>query len=391
MPVDPVTAVPVGRELDERFANAQTWIGRREYRLVRITDEAGRVDWGECWGPVAGDREVVAGFLAPRLVGRDPEAIAAIHENLRFAPVGLPLRRPGARARGVDLALFDLAGRRLDRSAAVLLGGRRRDAVRAYATGGFWPDAADRETVIDAVAEARGHVDAGFDALKLKIGTERNLPFGGPETDLALVRAVREAVGPDVTLFADADCAYDRPDARRVGRGLADLGVGFVEEPVAPTERAASARLNRTLDVPVAGGESWAVRETLADRLDRGCVGVVQPEVTSAGGLTAAPRVVELATAAGVRPVHRVFGSAVAVAASLQLLATRPTPPAPRLEFDRTPPAVRGARGRSDRERRPAGVDPRGAGAGDRARSRRDRAGPDRLSDPVRGRRGRWA
>lgn len=343
MPIDAVTAVPIGRELDERFANAQKWIGRREYCLVRITDEVGRVGWGECWGPVAGNREVVEEFLAPRLVGRDSEAIAAIHDDLRFA-----LRSayhsavPAGALGGVDLALFDLAGRRLDRSAAVLLGGRRRDAVQAYATGGFWPDAADRETLIDAVvAAARGHVDAGFDALKLKIGTERNLPFGGPETDLALVRAVREAVGPDVTLFADANCAYDSPDARRVGRGLADLAVGFFEEPVAPTERAAYARLNRTLDVPVAGGESWAVRETLADRLDRGCVGVVQPEVTSAGGLTAARRVVELATAAGVRPVPHVFGSAVALAASLQLLATLPAPPAPRLEFDRTPNPLR--------------------------------------------------
>ncbi|WP_144798997.1 mandelate racemase/muconate lactonizing enzyme family protein [Halorubrum depositum] len=340
MEIRSVEAVPLRRELDERFANAQKWISSREYCLVRIETADGAVGWGECWGPIAGTRETVDDRVAPLLRGRDAREVESIHEDLVF-----DLRSayhstvPAGVVSGVDLALWDLRGKAAGASVATLLGGARRDAVPAYATGHFWPpvdEFAELEAAV--VAEAQSHVEAGFDALKMKIGTERHFGWG-PEADVKLVRAVREAVGDDVALMADANHAYDLPAARRVADGLAALDVRFFEEPLPPDRTEAYARLNRDADVPIAGGECWALAPEFRRVVDAGAVDVLQPDVTSAGGLTSARRAAETADAAGVATYPHVFGSAVALAASLQLLATLPG--SPRLEFDRTPNPIR--------------------------------------------------
>ncbi|MBB6644849.1 mandelate racemase/muconate lactonizing enzyme family protein [Halobellus ruber] len=340
MEIRTIDAVPLRRELDERFANAQKWITHREYCLVRIETADGAVGWGECWGPIAGTRELIEERIAPLLRGRDPTAVESIHEDLVF-----DLRSayhstvPAGAVSGVDLALWDLRGKAAGTAVATLLGGKRRESVPAYATGHFWPPADDFDAVRESVvAEARSHVDAGFDALKLKIGLERHFGWG-PEYDLELVRSVREAVGDDVTLMADANHAYDLPAARRVADGLGAVDAAFFEEPLSPDRIDAWARLNLGSPVPIAGGECWAFAPEFRRAANAGAADVLQPDVTSAGGLTSARRAAEIGDAAGVATYPHVFGSAVALAASLQLIATLPG--SPRLEFDRTPNPIR--------------------------------------------------
>ncbi|ESS07340.1 MAG: L-alanine-DL-glutamate epimerase related enzymes of enolase superfamily [uncultured archaeon A07HB70] len=343
MAIETVEAIPLRRDLGERFANAQKWIDSREYCLVRVVDESGTEGWGECWGPVAGNREVIEEYVGPWLRGRDPQAVESIHDDLRYR-----LRSsyhsyvPVSALSGVDIALWDLKGKRLGTSVARLLGGHTRSEVRAYATGHFWPDVDSFEAVRESVvAEAEGHVDAGFDALKNKIGLERIFPDRGRAADVELVRSIREAVGDDVRLMTDANHAYDPGDARWVGERLADLDVHFFEEPVVPRDKRGYARLNEALEVSLAGGECWAFLDEFDECLDRGCVDYLQPDVTSAGGLTTMRRVADLARARNAGLYPHVFGSAVALAASLQLLATLPDVPEPMLEFDRTPNPIR--------------------------------------------------
>lgn len=340
MEIRHVDAVPLRRELDERFANAQKWIGSREYCLVRIETADGAVGWGECWGPIAGTRELIDDRVAAFLRGRAAEHVESIHTDLvHDLRSAYHSTVPAGAVSGVDLALWDLRGEAAGTSAATLLGGKRRDTVPAYATGHFWPPADEFETVREAVvSEAESHVDAGFDALKVKIGTERHFGWG-PEYDVELVRAVRGAVGDDVALMADANHAYDLPAARRVADGLADLDVEFLEEPLPPDRLDAYARLTANSEVPVAGGECWAFAPEFRRVADVGAADLLQPDVTSAGGLTSARRAAEIADAAGLATYPHVFGSAVALAASLQLLATLPG--SPRLEFDRTPNPIR--------------------------------------------------
>ncbi len=339
MEITGVEAVPLRRKLDERFANAQKWIDSREYCLVRIETADGIVGWGECWGPVAGNREILEDYAAPWLIGRSVDGLERIHDELTFK-----LRSsyhsfvPASVVSGIDIALWDAYGKSTGRSVSRLLGGRIRDEVRAYATGHFFRDVDEFETLRSIIVEeARGHVDAGFTALKQKIGLSRHFPWGAEE-DLELVRAVREEVGDEIELMADANHAYDLATAKRVASGLEDLDVHFFEEPVRP-EIEYYAKLVDDVTVPIASGESWAFQHEFNQALSKNVVDYVQPDVTSAGGLTSTGRIATLADAENVQCVPHAFGSAIAIAASLQVIAT--IPGEPMLEFDRTPNPIR--------------------------------------------------
>lgn len=340
MEVESVEAIPLHRDLGERFANAQKWRSSREYCLVRVTADDGTVGWGECWGPVAGNRELVEETVGPWLEGRDPRNVEAVHDELKtLLATKFHSFCPASVVSGVDIALWDLYGKAVGEPVSRLLGGRVRDDVRAYATGHFWPPVDDFEALrASVVEEAKGHVDAGFDALKNKIGLRSQFGWG-VEKDVELVAAIREAVGDDVRLMTDANHAYDVGEARKVARGLADLDVHFFEEPIPPEHVDQYARLNDGVDVSLAGGECWAFAHEFDRVLDAGAVDYVQPDVTSAGGITSTRRVVTAAEAQNVQPLPHVFGTAVALAASLQVLATLRGDTM--LEFDRSPNPIR--------------------------------------------------
>jgi D-galactarolactone cycloisomerase len=305
---------------------------------VRVESE-GLCGWGECWGPIAGNREIIERVIAPWLRGRDPAHPESIHDDLVTLLRGkYHSHIPWGAGAGIDVALWDLLGKREGKPISALLGGGRRESVRAYATGGFWPRVETFETVRESVvAEARAHVDRGFGALKTKIGLHRHFGWGW-QRDIELVRAIRDAVGPEVRLMADANHAYDVATARQVGRALADLDLVFFEEPIPPETIEGYTRLQRDVEVPIAAGECWSP-EQFDRAIETGAVGYVQPDVTSTGGLTPARRVLTAAQARSVQALPHVFGSAVALAASLQLLAT--IRGHPMLEFDRTPNPIR--------------------------------------------------
>ncbi len=335
--IEHVEAVGVEAPLEEPFGYAQAWVETRTATLVRIEASDGTVGWGECWGPVAGTRETVESVLAPHVLGEDPREVERLYD--RLYDVGRATYQtvvPLPAISGIDLALWDLAGKLRDEPVATLLGGRRREAARPYATGHYFPKTDDVESVYEkVVAEAEANADA-LGAVKLKTGL--SLLGYGPAEDVELVRRVREAIGPDVTVMVDANYAYDRTDARRVGRALEDEDVHWFEEPVVPEDIDGYARLAETLDVPVAGGECHTPAEF--DRLfERGGLDVAQPDVCIVGGLTPARRIARRAHDHGVPLVPHVWGTSVALAASLQLIATLPTEPW--LEFDRSPNPLR--------------------------------------------------
>ena len=340
MYVSDVEAIPLHRELDGRFANAQKWIDSREYCLVRITTNEGVVGWGECWGPTSGNQEIIEEYVAPWLIGRDPRNVEQIHDELHFKlQSSYHSYVPVSVISGVDIALWDCYGRSLDTSVGRLLGGKRRDSVPAYATGHFFPDVETLDHFIETVIqEARGNVANGFEALKVKIGVSRHFPWG-IDADLEIMSAIRDEVGDEVRLMADANHAYDVADARRVARRLEDLDVYFFEEPVEPQFIKDYATLNQEVDIPIAGGECWAFAHEFDRIFEQEAVSYAQPDVTSAGGITSMRRIASLADANNIQTLPHVFGSVVALAASLQILST--IPGKPMVEFDRTPNPIR--------------------------------------------------
>jgi D-galactarolactone cycloisomerase len=179
--------------------------------------------------------------------------------------------------------------------------------------------------------------------MKLKVG------FGIDE-DVRVTRAVRDAIGPDVALMIDANHAYDAVAAIRLGRRVEALDIGWFEEPVPPEDIAGHREVKAALAIPIASGECeftrFGFRELLASR----AVDIVQPDTCSAGGLSECKKIADMAAAHGVRYTPHVWGTGIATAAALQLLAVLPslTPPSlkpiePMLEFDRTEHPIRAA------------------------------------------------
>lgn len=327
-------------ELETAFESASMRFTRRQHILVEIVCDDGTTGWGECLGPVLPNAAVVKA-CAPHLIGRDPLDTEIIWQTLYHL-----MRDQGQRGlavtglSGIDIALWDIKGKHFGVPVSVLLGGRLRESVRAYATGSFRRDGVDRVT--DNAEECAGHIAAGFHAVKIKIGFD-------PKEDLEVIAAVRDAIGPDARLMVDANHGYDVLEAIEVGKTAARYDVDWFEEPVIPEQLSAYRAVRAGQPIPVAGGETWHGRFAFKEPLETRCVDIAQPDLCGTGGFTEMRRVADLAALSGVRLVPHVWGTAVQIAASLQFMASllpdppRPKPLEPILEFDRTPNPFRQA------------------------------------------------
>jgi D-galactarolactone cycloisomerase len=320
-------------KLEVAFESASMRFDRRMHILVEVICDDGTVGWGECLGPARPNAAVVEAYK-PWLIGQNPLETEKIWATCYNA-----LRDQGQRGltvtalSGIDIALWDIKGKHFGVPVSTLLGGRFRDSVRAYATGSFKRDGVDR--VQDNAEEMAGHAAAGFHAAKVKIG------FGVAE-DLEVIRAVREAIGPDMRLMIDANHGYDPIEAIRLGKAAADYDIDWFEEPVTPEHLAAYRDVRAGQPIPVAGGETWHTRWGFREPLETRCVDIAQPDLCGVGGFTEAKRVADLASVHNVRVVPHVWGTAVHLAAALQFMASmvpnpvRVNPIEPIMEFDRT-------------------------------------------------------
>jgi len=326
--------------LSDPFQSAFSQFDARLHCLVEIVCEDGTVGWGECLGPARLNAAAVAA-MAPLVVGRDPDGIEPLWLHLynQFRDQGQAGVCITALS-GIDVALWDIKGKRLGRPVHDLLGGAFRTAVPAYATGGFRRIGGDRPAYL--AEETAGYVAEGFGAVKIKIG------FGVAE-DTAAIAAVREAIGSDVQLMIDANHGYDRVEAIALGNAVARYDIGWFEEPVTPEDLEGYVRVRACQPIPVAGGETWYTRWGFRRAIALDAADVLQPDVCGVGGLGEAKRVAEMASAFGIRLVPHVWGTGVAVAAALHYLAILPDAPPrhearqPMLEFDQTPNPFRQA------------------------------------------------
>jgi len=320
-------------ELATPFASASMRFSRRTHCLVEIVCEDGTTGWGECLGPALPNAAIVAAY-AGWLLDADPLETEKLWLTLYNA-----LRDQGQRGlavtalSGIDIALWDIKGKHFGVPVSTLLGGRFRGSVRAYATGSFKRDGVDR--VADNAAEMLAHREAGFHAGKIKIGF-------GVEEDLQVIRAVREAVGPQMRLMVDANHGYDVLEAISFGRRAEELDLDWFEEPVVPEQLGAYRAVREGQPIPVAGGETWHTRWGMREPIETRAVDIVQPDLAGTGGFTEARRIADLAALHGVRLVPHVWGTAIHIAAALQFMAALPpnppreNPVEPILEFDRT-------------------------------------------------------
>ncbi|MEO0359726.1 MAG: mandelate racemase/muconate lactonizing enzyme family protein [Pseudomonadota bacterium] len=322
--------------VDRRFAFSQAWVEERVGLVLEVRTDDGLTGWGDAYGPPQPIAAVIDCFYAPRLIGRDPLAGEAIWEDLYNAirdhgQRGLAIQALSA----VDIALWDLRGKAYGQPIHRLMGGPIRTEVEAYATGLYRRDDDPARNRALLIEEAEGYLDAGFRAMKTKVG------FGFRE-DIALVEALRGAIG-DAALFVDANHGCDLIEAKRLARAMEPLDIGWFEEPVAPEDLSAYAELRAFTSIPIAGGECSFTRHDFRRILEARAMDVVQPDTAACGGLTEAKKIADLAAAHGARHQPHVWGTGIGLAAAMQLLAVLPTAAQgfgarhPLLEYDCTP------------------------------------------------------
>ena len=327
--------------LSQPFAYSRAWYDTRTAMLLEVETDTGLIGWGECYGPARMTAAVVDS-VAPWLIGEDP-----LRTDVLWQMVYSRLRDHGQKGvviqglSGIDIALWDIKGRHFGVPVHQLLGGAQRTEVQAYATGLYRRKSGDPLRYL--AEEAARYAAEGFKAVKLKVG------FGVDE-DVAVTRSVREAIGPDVALMVDANHAYDAVAAISFGRRIEKYEIGWFEEPVPPEDLAGYRSVKAALSIPIAGGECEFTRFGFRDLLASHALDIVQPDTCAAGGLSECKKIADMAEAFGVRYNPHVWGTGIAIAASLQLLAVLPphTPPSlkpaePLLEFDRTEHPIRQA------------------------------------------------
>lgn len=213
----------------------------------------------------------------------------------------------------LDIALWDIAGKRAGKPVADLLGGARRDGLRCYGTHPLG------ETPEESAENARALVESGFGAVKF------GWPPLGPDADRdeVIVRALRDAVGPDVDLLIDGGMAWDVPTAIARAARFEPYGLFWLEEPLPAYDMSGYAALRKSASMPIAAGEMAASQAEFSALVTGGCVDILQIDV-SRTGLTVGTRIARFAAAHGVGVVNHSYSHVINSAASLHLMAAAP-------------------------------------------------------------------
>jgi len=305
--------------IDTRVVNAEM----RNWVFVRVeTDQPGVYGWGEAtleWKT----RGVVGAVedLCPLLIGRDPRDIEQAvrvmkkHSFWRLGAIGM------SAVSGIEIALWDIAGKVLGVPVWRLLGGQVRDKVRVYTHLGMGDMRAVYETSDEGplVERAREVVERGYRAFKAVIipYTHYHAPLPAVDKVARLMGALRDAVGPEVEIMVDfhgrpasAAAALAYIEALRPARPM------FVEEPLPPGETAGLRAVAAHAKVPLATGERLIDRVEFHDLLAARAVDIVQPDICHCGGLLEAKKIAAMAEAVsvGVAP-HNPLGPIAGVAA----------------------------------------------------------------------------
>ena len=339
MKITKITSHVLGYDLPETLGYSQQYYKKRTSHIVEVETDEGVTGWGECFGPgniAFANKGIVEKVIQPIVLGMqalDRDVIWHKVYNLMrdHGQKGMPLQALS----GVDIALWDIAGKAANLPLYKMIGGAHRDKVEVYGYGMMLRPENIKSLISRFKEESAEIKEMGFKALKMKVGV-------GPKDDIKLIEAVRGGIGDNFRFMVDANHGYTTHDALYVGRAMEEFSPYWFEEPVAPEDLDGYRELRAALRVNISGGEAefnrWGWRKLLESRgLD-----IAQPEVCALGGVSEYLRVLALCHSHFTPVVNHVWGSAIAVAVNLHLLAAMPPLPGglfpwePMLEFDTT-------------------------------------------------------
>ena len=230
---------------------------------------------------------------------------------------------------GIDMAIWDIMGKTVNKPVHKLLGGSYTDKVRAYASA-LMPE--NTETIKKMVETYAGQ---GFTAIKFGWG-----PLGyDKHFDIELIKAARQSAGDHVEIMIDIGKRYRLKEAIYVAKALEQLNIYWLEEPLPAEDYIGYKRLTESTTMRIATGEEESGRLAFARLINETHVDVIQPDLSRCGGLTEAKKIATMAADQNILCVPHAFKTGVLVAASIQLIAA--IPHAPFLEFSVTESAIR--------------------------------------------------
>jgi len=293
---------------------------RMSFLFVKVTTDDGRVGWGEACDSYGCSyasvlATAVTDVFAPLLVGEDLVAVDPLADRLRlFTRRRLGDQWVAAQARSaIEIALWDLVGQASGRSVSSLIG-RVADDVEVYASSAFLEEGpAEHHMAILAPL-----LDRGVRRVKVRTGPEWR-------ADLDTLADLRRLLGGDIELMVDASETYTLPTARVLASALHGHDVAWIEEPLPQLERAGIEALVTHSPVPVAYGEHRFGLHEAIEAMRRRQLDVLQPDASTAGGISEARRMAEAAVSFGVRVVPHVCAGSISLAANLHLAATVPS------------------------------------------------------------------
>ena len=285
--------------------------------LVRVITENGSDGWGQV-SPYHADLTalVLHRQVAPYALGREQEDLEQLVDDI----VELEMKFPGSYLRralaGLDTAIWDLRGKISGKSVCELLGGTPRP-FPVYGSSMRRDITPEQE----ALRLARLQDEQGYQAFKFRIGTECGHDGDEwPGRTEAIIPAVREAVGDDTLLLADANCCYTVPKAIEIGKLLEQHGICHYEEPCPYWNFEWTAEVTRTLDLDVTGGEQDCDLAQWERMIEARAFDIVQPDICYIGGICRILKVAEMASEAGLKFVPHSANRSMVTVFTLHLM-----------------------------------------------------------------------
>jgi galactonate dehydratase len=296
----------------------------RNLTIVKVRTDEGLEGVGEV--RMVNHTRALLGYLAYAIpihvLGSDPFNVEALVQRMFRSDY----ERAGATVMSgisaIEIACWDIIGKAVGQPVYRLLGGEVRDRIKAYANGWYTVERSPEEFH----TAARRVVDRGYLALKLD-------PFGAGSYELtiaerrqavALVEAVRDAVGPDVELLVEMHGRFTPAMAISVARDLERFNPSWIEEPVPPENLAALEKVSRHVSIPVATGERIHVRHEFRELFERQAADIVQADITTCGGLLETKKIAAWAESYYLLMAPHNVGGPISTAAALHLAATTP-------------------------------------------------------------------
>ena len=338
MKISEIIPYVLNEDLEKEFFFSQWEYSNRKICIVKIICDNGLVGWGEAYGPAPVVKESV-NYIKQNIICMNPLESDVIWSTLfrRVHDYG----RSGvfvSAISAIDIALWDIKGKYHKLPVSTLLGGSHREKIRPYATGLYFSDS--KSLTDDLCNEAMEYVNEGFKSIKMKVGL--NI-----KDDVTNVKAVRNAIGPDIELMIDSNHAYSYDEALKLSKKLENQDIKWFEEPLSPEFYDQYSDFKSKSLIPVAAGECEYLRYGFQKLLDKNCIDFLQMDICSCGGLTEAKRISALSSTKGVKVIPHTWGSGIAFYTAINFISNLEPIPGrlynedAYIEYDRTENKIR--------------------------------------------------